>query len=86
MFYDHIMYVHGGILKAVTLDKNFRVIFGQQIGFVTQNRAIPRKRGTSLLYGGTNRTLQLARKKHLRSIGFVIRIELYHVKEEPLSY
>ena len=41
--------------------KNFKVIFGQQIGFVTQNRAIPRERGTSLLYGGTNRTLQLAR-------------------------
>ena len=41
--------------------KNFKVIFGQQIGFVNESRAIPRERGTSLLYHGTSRTLQLAR-------------------------
>ena len=88
-----------------------------------QSRAIPRERGTSLLYGGTNRTLQLARYLDLinlkkatimfydhimyvhggilkavtldqKTLGsflvnksvLLLRVELYHVKEEPLYF
>ena len=55
------MYVNGVYGRRSVWSKNFRGIFGQQIGFVTEGRAIPRERGTSLLYHGTNQTLQLAR-------------------------
>ena len=59
------MYVNGVYERLLVWSKNFRGIFGQQIGFVTEGRAIPRERGTSLLYHGTNRTLQLARNLDL---------------------
>ena len=59
------MYVNGVYGRRSVWSKNFRGIFGQQIGFVTEGRAIPRERGTSLLYHGTNRTLQLARNLDL---------------------
>ena len=59
------MYVNGVYGRLLVWSKNFRGIFGQQIGFVTEGRAIPRERGTSLLYHGTNRTLQLARNLDL---------------------
>ena len=116
------MYGNGVYGRRSVWSNTFRGIFGQQIGFITDSRAIPRERGTSLLYHGTNRTLQLARyhdlinfekKNHVLGSYFVRergymkggqfgqkplgaflvnksvllpRVELYHVKEEPLYF